>query len=109
MFSIVVITFCFIAVFIASAAVGYYLGLHYKRVNEWLQRVDKDINRWKSQEEEANNESAIVETTPQIIREKVRKGEEPNEESAIVTTKSPQEVRKAKNLKLQKELDNYGR
>lgn len=105
MFSILLIVCLSILSFVVLFSIGYYLGVHYRLIYDQLQSIDKDINRWKHQEEEMENESAIIETTPQLVREKVRKGEETSDESAIITTKSPQEVRQAKDTKLQQDLD----
>jgi hypothetical protein len=88
------------------AAGSFFLGVTYDRLKRDIIKINEDLEIRKKEE---RDESAIIETTPQIIREKTRKGQELDEDSAIVTTKSPQEIRKAKDTQLQRELDKLGR
>lgn len=57
------------------------------------------------QAEETDDVSAVVETTPNLLRERDRQGQLDTEESQIVTVKSPAQVRADKDRQLQKDID----
>jgi hypothetical protein len=88
----------------ALIAMSFFAGMNYRNIISSIDKLNNDLTNHKK-EEEHQDESAIVETTPQFVREKVRTGQVSDEDSAIITVKSPKEVRQAKDAKLQKDLD----
>lgn len=87
---------------------SFVLGVQHKRIQDAIAKLNNDFTN-HTKEEQEDDESQIVETTPEVIRDKVRKGETPGDDSAIVITKSPQEIRKAKDAELNERLDKLGR
>ena len=84
---------------------GFVSGYYYKDLYNRLYAL---LNRIHEIEEENKPESAIVETTPQLIRQKVRRGDIDDGESAVVTVKSPRQLRADKDRQLKEELDRLG-
>lgn len=91
--------------YLCALALGYVLGyVHsrlYERMNELLGRVE-DL-----EPEENEDDTAIIETTPQLIEKKRRQGKAPedNDESAIITVKSPRQLAQEKAAREKAELD----
>lgn len=91
-------------IIVIVAVASFCLGLMQQRVKRQINRLTNEVLGFRK-ELEQDNEPAIIETTPQLIREKVRKGTAEPDDSAIVTTKTPQEVRRTRDAKLKEELD----
>lgn len=85
--------------------IGLQLGVYLHELRELVQ----DLNyRLRNVEAEEDDSSAVIETTPQTIETKRRKGQLPShddEDSAIVTVKSPKQLREERDAKLKAELD----
>jgi hypothetical protein len=89
--------------FIAGMAIGYFWRAIIIRLDMLILRVEG----FKSVE---LPESAVIETTPNLIRERQHTATPADEEdSQIVTDKSPRQVKADKDRKLSEELDKLGR
>lgn len=80
---------------------GYIIGRNERQIRDRIRRIDNELRTQRTEEDG----SSIIETTPQLIRKKTAKGVVDTDESAIVSPKTPQELRKAKETKLNEELD----
>jgi hypothetical protein len=91
--------------------VGFVIGYNRGRIRNVEDVLLSFSSRIKVVEEvlDEEPESAVVTTTPRTIERKRRSGELDTEDSAIITVKSPRQVRKESDLKLQRELDELGR
>lgn len=85
------------------------VGLGLKQTREIIATLRSDFDTYV--EEEASDESAVVETSPQLIRERIktRGTDELDDDSAIITIKTPQEVKRERDEKEQAELDRLTR
>jgi hypothetical protein len=94
------------ASYLVAIALGYFLGLIHSRL---LERVNVLLGRVEDIENELEEEddTAIIETTPQSIEKKRRSGQLPenDEESAIVTVKTPRQLAQEKAEREKAELD----
>lgn len=104
----------FLGVFacIAAFSVGMAIGYYHRELERKLEELRLQVSNVNAKLEEPEEEtSAVIETTPQLIREKERKGEPVagDDESAIVQIKTPRQVKADKDRELQKELDKLGR
>lgn len=97
----ILLTVVAIATTLIALVCGVIIGLTHARLSARFRLLEKELKQLRADEETP----AIIETTPQIIREKIRKGETPGDDSAIVTTKTPQELRQAQDAKLKEDLD----
>lgn len=97
---LIVDSFLFL-VYTITAFGGYVLGRNESRLQERIKHINDELRTRKEEEDE----SSIIETTPQLIRQKVSKGDVDPDESAVITTKTPEELRQAKQAKLDRELD----
>lgn len=81
---------------------GYFLRSLSNQIKSILRMIE-------TSNENDTIDSAVVDTTPNLIREKERKGELDTDDSQVVTIKSPAQVRADKDRKLNEELDKLGR
>ena len=92
--------------YVVVLAFGYWVGMKYGDLLDRIQRLHEENEARKA--EEADQGSAVVETTPQIIESKRRKGQLPtndDEDSAIVTVKTPRQIQEEKDAKIKADLD----
>lgn len=81
---------------------GYVVGAQLRLIRRTLETIQFWI---KEREAEDAEESAVIETTPNLLREKERQGTLDTEESQIVTIKSPRQVKADKDAQLEREID----
>ena len=90
-------------VFFVSLLIGFFAGDKYRDLNDKYAEL-------KSQLDSEPDTPAVIETSPNIVRKYKHSSDYDSDSSAVITTKSPQQIAKEKDAKLQAELDRkYGR
>lgn len=79
--------------------VGLWVGFNFMVLREQYKRLDE----WHRDAEDTS--SAVVDTTPNLLREKERRGELETDESQIVTVKSPRQLKADKDRQLERDID----
>lgn len=101
--TLLMILLCTIAP-VSTLVLGYVIGNNQRLVRQAIESIQFWIKEREAEDAE-EDESAVVETSPNLIRERERQGELDTEESQIVTVKSPAQVRADKDRQLQKDID----
>jgi len=83
---------------------GYVVGAQLRLIRHAIETMQFWIKEREAEDAE-EEQSAVVESSPNLIRERDRQGELDTEESQIVTVKSPAQVRADKDRQLQKDID----
>lgn len=97
-------TWFFVFGLILCFCIGYIIGVQLHMVRRSLESVQFWIKEREAEDAETQG-SAVVESSPNLIRERDRQGQLDTEESQIVTVKSPAQVRADKDRQLQKDID----
>lgn len=101
--TLLMILLCTIAP-VSTLVLGYVIGNNQRLVHQAIESIQFWIKEREAEDAE-EDESAVVETSPNLIRERERQGELDTEDSQIVTVKSPAQVRADKDRQLQKDID----